>query len=87
MLTIGSSHRGAVDASSVPARRAETVETMDLSQGGAVDVSSVPAGRTENDSGASAAYGTEQGNGEDPPAVLSGMAAQKLSTRDGYPQQ
>ena len=42
-----SSQGGAIDASSVPAGRAETVETTDLSQGGAVNASSVPAGRAE----------------------------------------
>ena len=52
-----------------------------LSQGGAVAASSVPTGRAESDSGASAASGTDQGNGEDPPAVLSGRAAHEL--RDG----
>ena len=64
--TMDSSQGGTVDASSVPAGRVETVETMDSSQGGAVDASSVPAGRDESDSGASAASGTDQGNGDDP---------------------
>ena len=68
-----------VDASSVPAGRAETVETMGSSQGG-VDASSVPAGRVESDLVASAASGTGQGNGEDPPAVLSWRAAHELSS-------
>ena len=36
---------GGVDASLVPAGRAETVKTMDSSPGGAVDASSDPAGR------------------------------------------
>ena len=36
-----------MDASSVPARRAETIETVNSSQGGAVDASSVLAGRAE----------------------------------------
>ena len=49
------------------------------SQGG-VDASSVPTGRAETDSGASAASSTDQGNGEDPPAVLSGRAAHELSS-------
>ena len=62
--TMGSPRGGAVDASSAPAGRAETVDTMVSSQGG-VDASSVPAGRDESDSGASAASGTDQGNGED----------------------
>ena len=44
-----------------------TAETMDSSQGGAVDASSAPAGSAESDSGASAASGTDQGNGEDAP--------------------
>ena len=39
-----------MDASSAPAGRVETVETMGSSQGG-VDASSVPAGRAESDSG------------------------------------
>ena len=37
-------------------------------------------GRAESDSGASAASGTDQGNGDDPPAVLSGRAAHELSS-------
>ena len=74
-----SSQGGAVDASSAPAGRAETVETIGSSQGG-VDASSVPTGRAETDSGASAASSTDQGNGEDPPAVLSGRAAHELSS-------
>ena len=81
--TMDSSQGGGVDASSVPAGRAETVDTMDLSQGGAVDASSVPAGGDESDSGepvAPVASGTDQGNGEDPPAVLSGRAAHELSS-------
>ena len=78
--TIDSSQGGAVDAFSVPAGRAETVETMDSSQGGAVDASSIPAGRAERGSDASAASGTDQGNGEGPLAVLSGRAAHKLSS-------
>ena len=45
--TMDTSQRGVVDASPVPAGRAETVETMDSSQGGAVNASSVPAGRTD----------------------------------------
>ena len=65
--TMDSSQEGAVDASSVPAGRAETVETMDSSQEGAVDASSVPAGRAESGSDASAASGTDQGNGQGSP--------------------
>ena len=78
--TMDSSQWGAVDASSAPAGRAETVETMGLSQGGVVAASSVPAGRAESSSGASAASGTDQGNGEDPPVVLSGRATHELSS-------
>ena len=52
---------------------------MDSSQGGAVDVSLVPARRAESDSSASTASGTDQGNGGDSPAVLSGRAAYELS--------
>ena len=72
-----SSQRGAVDASSVPEGRAETVETRDSSQGGAVDASSVPEGRDESDSGASKASIADQLHGEDTPAVLPGRAAQR----------
>ena len=45
-----------------------------------MDASLVPAGRVESDLGASAASGTDQGNGGDPPAVLSGRAAHDLSS-------
>ena len=78
--TMDSSQGGAVDASSVPPGRVETVETMDSSQGGAVDASSVPEGRADSGSDASAASGTDQGNGEGSPAVLSGRAAHELSS-------
>ena len=78
--TMDSSQGGAVDTSSVPAGRAETVETMDSSQGGAVDASSIPAGRAKSEPGASTASGTDQGNGEDTPAVLSGRAAHELGS-------
>ena len=78
--TMDSSQGGAVDPSSVPAGRVETVETMNSSQGGAVDVPSVPAGRAEGGSDASAASGTDQGDGKVPPAVLSGRAAHELSS-------
>ena len=78
--TMGSSRGGAVDASSAPVGRVETAETMGSSQGGAVDASSVPAGRAESDPGEAPASDTDQGNGEDPPAVLSGRAAHKLSS-------
>ena len=76
--TMDSSQGGAVDASPVPAGRAETGETMGSSQGGAVEASSVPAGRAESDSGASEASGTDQGKGDDPPSVLLGRAAHEL---------
>ena len=78
--TMDSSQSGAVDASSVPEGRAETVETTDSSQGGAVDASSIPAGKAEIGSDASTTSGTDQGNGEGPPAVLSGRAAHELSS-------
>eukprot|EP00904_Undaria_pinnatifida_P004473 jgi/Undpi1/14026/HiC_scaffold_9.g03677.m1 len=78
--TIDSSQGGAVDASSVPAGRAEKVETMGSSQGGAVDASSVQTRGAESSSDASAASGTDQGNGEDSPAALSGRAAHELSS-------
>ena len=78
--TMGSSQGGAVDAFSVPAGRTETVEMMDSSQGGAVNASSVPAGRAESNSSASAAFGTDQGNGDDPPAILSEREAHELSS-------
>ena len=42
---VDSSQRRAVDASSVPIRRAKTTETMGLSLGVAVDASSPPRGR------------------------------------------
>ena len=45
-----------------------------------MDASSVPARRAESDSGASAASGTDQGNGDDSPVLLSGRAAHELSS-------
>ena len=70
-----------MDASSVPAVRAETVKTMGSSQGKAVDhTSSAPAARAGNDPGAAAACGTDQGNGDDPLAILSGGEAHELSS-------
>ena len=57
-----------------------TAGTMDSSQGGAVDASSVPAGGAEIDPGALAASDTDQGNGDDPPAVLSGRETHELSS-------
>ena len=53
---------------------------MGSSKGGAVDASSVPAGRAESDPDVAAASDTDQGNGEDSPAVLSGRAAHDLSS-------
>ena len=78
--TMDSSQGGAVDASSILAGRAEKVETMDSSQGGAMDASSVPAGRAEIGLDASAASGTDEGNDEGSPVVLSGRAAHELSS-------
>ena len=52
-----------------------TAETMDSSQGDALDASSAPTGKTENDSNALSTSGTDQGNGEEPPTVLSAKAA------------
>ena len=46
--TMDSSEGGAVDGSSAPAGRAETVETMGSSQVG-VDASPAPTGRAETD--------------------------------------
>ena len=77
--TRGSSQGGAVDASSGPAERGES-EKIGSSHGRAVDASSVPAGRAESDPGEAPASDTDQGNGEDPPAVLSGRAAHELSS-------
>ena len=85
--TMDSSQGGAVDASSVQAGRAETVETMDSSQGGAVDASSVSAGRVESDSDASAASGTDQGNGENPPRSCRGGQLTSSVAGDGYLRQ
>ena len=78
--TMGSSRGVAVDAPSAPMRRAEIAETMGSCLGGAVDASSVPAGRAESDPGAASASDTGQGNGEDPPAVLSGRPAHDPSS-------
>ena len=44
-----------------------------------MDASSVPEGRAESDLSAAATSGIDQGNGEDPPAVLSGRAAHERS--------
>ena len=75
--TRGSSQGGAVDASSGPAERGES-EKIGSSHGRAVDASSVPAGRVESDFSAAPTSGTDQGNGEVPPAILS-RAAHELS--------
>ena len=69
-----------MDASSAPARRAETAGMTASYQGGTLDASSVPAGRVESDPGAAAASDTDQGNGEDSPVLLSGRAAHEFST-------
>ena len=74
-----------MDVFSVSAGRAGTVETMGSSQEGALDAPSVPAGRAQRDAGASAASGTDQGKGEDLPAVLSGRTAHKLSSGGRLP--
>ena len=57
-----------------------TAETMGSSQRGALDALSVPAGRAEGDPGAASASYTSQGNGEDPPAVLSGQHTSSAAT-------
>ena len=58
-----------MDAFSAPAGRAVS-ETRGSSQGGAVYASSIPTGRTESDLSALSTSHTDQGNGEDPPAVV-----------------
>ena len=87
--TIDSSQGGAVDASSASMRRAETAETMDLSPGGVVDASSVPAGWVfaGSDPGAASASDTNQGNGEDLLAVLSGKPAHERSSWGRFPRK
>ena len=45
-----------------------------------MDASSVPEGRADSGSDASAVSGTDQGNGEGSPAVVSGRAAHELSS-------
>ena len=64
-----SSQGGSVDASLPLAGRAES-ETRGSSRGGAVDASSIPIGRAESDLSAASISDTDQGNGEDPPAVV-----------------
>ena len=78
--TMELSQGGTMDASSILAGRAEIVETIYSIQGGAMDACSVPEGRAESDSSASAASGTNRGNGDDPPAVLSKREAHELSS-------
>ena len=76
--TNGSSQGGAVDASSAKVGTAES-KASGASQGGAVDASSVPAGRAESELCAASTSGTDQGNGDDPPVVLSERVAHELS--------
>ena len=45
-----------------------------------MDALSVPAGTPESDPGAASVSDTGQGNGEDPPAILSGRRAHELSS-------
>ena len=66
--TRGLSQGGAVHTSA-PAGRVES-ETRGSSQGGALDASSVPIGRAESDLRAASTSDTDQGNCEDPPAVV-----------------
>lgn len=51
---------------------------MGLSQGGAVETSSVPEGKAESDPVEASISDTDQGSGEDPPAVLSEREAHEL---------
>ena len=67
-----------MNASSVPAGGAES-ETSGSSQRGAVDASSVPVATAESDLKAASTNGTDQGNGEDSPAIMSGRAAHERS--------
>ena len=78
--TMNLSQESVVEPPSFPAGRAETVETMDSFQVRTVHASSVPAGRAESGSDASAASGTDQGNGDGSPAVLSCRAAHEPSS-------
>ena len=73
--TIGSSQGGTVDASLV--WRAES-ETSGSPQWGAVDASSVPTEMPESDLSAGSTFGTDQGDGGGPPAVLPGRKAHEL---------
>ena len=76
--TIGSSQGGAVDAFLAPAGRAKS-KTIGSSQGGAVDAFSFLSERAKSDLSAASTAGTDQGNGEDSPAILSGRAAHELN--------
>ena len=67
--TRGWSQGGAVDASSASAGRADS-EMRSSSQGGTVDASSVQKRRAEGDLSATSTSDTDQGNDEDPPAVV-----------------
>ena len=67
-----------MDASSVPAGRAES-EPISSSQRGAVDASSVPIRTAESNLSAASISGTDQGNGDNAPAVLPGRAVHELS--------
>ena len=82
--TIGSSQGGAVDAFLAPAGRAKS-ETIGSSQGGAVDAFSFLSERAKSDLSAASTAGTDQGNGEDSPAILSGRAAHELNDRGRLP--
>ena len=62
---------GVVGTFSAPAGRAKS-ETICSSYGGAVDASSAPARRAESDLSAASISDTDQGNGQDFAAVLSG---------------
>lgn len=76
--TTGSFQGHAATASAVPAGMPKTTVTIGSSQVGAVDASSAPKGRAESDPSAASASHTDQGNGEDPPVVLSGRALHQL---------
>ena len=78
--TMDSSQGGAVDTPSAPAGASKRVETMGSPQEGTEDASSVPTERAASDLSASAASGTDQGNGDVPPAILSGRAEHEVSS-------
>ena len=46
-----------------------------------MNASSAPVGRAERDLSAASTSGTDQGNGEGPPRVLSGRVVHELSVR------